>query len=162
MVRVVVDVRLPLLLPFLLRAGPRLHRALACSLVISLSLWSLDETMNELSAFHAIPIHYRWSLNISILRSLLCCLSTFVTFSTFLLNTRRFHYPGKQMGLENCHKWSKQKLQMSLLWKPWQSLIFQNGQLCSSPCVTFSLALDISSGDFEVGEKFWGLVQIWL
>ena len=153
MVGVVVDVRLPLLLPVLLRAGPRLHRALACSLVISLSLWCFEETIQ------AIPINYRWSLNISILRSLLCCLSTFVTFSTFLLNTRRFHYPGKQMWLENRHK---QKLQMSLLWKLWQSLIFQNGQLCSSPCVTFSLALDISSGDFEVGDKFWGLVQIWL
>merc|ERR1719237_1656693 len=25
--------------------------------------------------------------------SVLCCLSTLITFSTFLLNTRRFHYP---------------------------------------------------------------------
>ena len=155
MVGVVVDVRLPLLLPVLLRAGPRLHRALACSLVILVMFWWNNEWIVCFSGY----TYDRWFLNISILRSLLCCLSTFVTFSTFLLNTRRFHYPGRQMWLENRHK---QKLQMSLLWKPWQSLIFQNGQLCFSPCVTFSLALDISSGDFEVGDKFWGLVQIWL
>ena len=56
MVGVVVDVRLPLLLPVLLRAGPRLHRALACSLVISLFLSCFDETLNEFSAFQALPM----------------------------------------------------------------------------------------------------------
>ena len=56
MVGVVVDVRLPLLLPVLLRAGPRLHRTLACSLVISLFLSCFDETLNEFSAFQALPM----------------------------------------------------------------------------------------------------------